>query len=335
MGPSSKISTRCSLLAPPRRSTPHDHVVGPLVVAGPLKGGLTPLRLRLAADRRFALTTAVRMVARVHHRAPHGRPPAHVPTTTGLADLDVLVVDVADLTEGRHAVEMDQTNLARRHPDLRIVTDLGHHLGGRPGRADHLSTLARRELDVVHLRTGRDVAQRQGVTRPDRRVRAGDDHVAHPDAEWRQHVALLAVDVEEQRDPGRAVRVVLDGRDLGRHAGLVPLEVDEAVEPLIPAAAMPRRDPAAVVATGVLLQRLDQAFFRLLLGDLLERADTHRAARRGGWLVLSNRHSKCSQKTLNMLEEVDVVVGMEGDDCLLPAPLCTADSAEPALDEPR
>ena len=52
-----------------------------------------------------------------------------------------------------------------------------------------------------------------------------------------QDVALLAVDVVQQGDAGRAVRIVLDRIDLGRNAVLVAAEVDQPVRPLVAAAA--------------------------------------------------------------------------------------------------
>ena len=61
----------------------------------------------------------------------------------------------------------------------------------------------------------------------------------------RDDVALLAVGVVQQRDARGAVRVVLDVRDLGRHAVLVvATEVDDAVGALVAAALVPGRDPA-------------------------------------------------------------------------------------------
>ena len=61
----------------------------------------------------------------------------------------------------------------------------------------------------------------------------------------RDDVALLAVGVVQQRDPRGAVGVVLDVRDLGRHAVLVvATEVDDAVGALVAAALVAGGDPA-------------------------------------------------------------------------------------------
>ena len=79
----------------------------------------------------------------------------------------------------------------------------------------------------------------------------------------REDVALLAVGVVQQRDPRGAVRVVLDVRDLGRHAVLVvPTEVDHPVGALVAAALVPRGDLARVVAAALVVQRADQRLLR-------------------------------------------------------------------------
>ena len=89
-------------------------------------------------------------------------------------------------------------------------------------------------------------------------LRLGSSVVADRQAVGREDVALLAVHVVEQRDARRAVRVVLDGRDLGGDADLVPLPVDDAVALLVAAAAEARGDAAVVVAA---------AGARLVLGE--------------------------------------------------------------------
>src|SRR5439155_1389482 len=72
-------------------------------------------------------------------------------------------------------------------------------------------------------------------------------------------VALLAVGVVQQRDARGAVGVVLDVRDLRRHAVLVvATEVDDAVGALVTAALVTDGDPAVDVAAALAVQRLDE-----------------------------------------------------------------------------
>src|SRR5690606_41216501 len=82
-------------------------------------------------------------------------------------------------------------------------------------------------FSTLSLHDALPISQRQVVARLDVRVRTRLDPVALLEVLRAEDVALLTVHVVEQRDAGGPVRVVLDVRDLGRHAVLVhPLEVD-------------------------------------------------------------------------------------------------------------
>ena len=164
------------------------------------------------------------------------------------------------------------------------------------GGPDDLAALARDELDVVDRRAERDVGDRQGVADPRLGVGAGDDDVADLQAVGQEHVALLAVAVVEQPDPGRPVRVVLDRREPGGHAELVALEVDPAVVLLLAAAAMADGQPTGVVPAGAALLGLEQRLVRLVGGDLLEGRAGHLAEARRGGLVAAQRHRQTPSK---------------------------------------
>ena len=239
---------------------------------------------------RLALAAAVGMVARVHHDAAHLGSLAKVSGPPGLAQVLVLVVQVGDLADGGHAPDADPADLAGGQPDLGVVALLGQELGGDPGRTDDLAALARDELDVVDRGAERDVRDRQRVADPRLGVRSGDDDVAHLQPVGQEHVPLLAVAVVKETDPGRPVRVVLDRGQPGRHADLVPLEVDPAVVLLLAAAAMADGEPAGVVPAGAPLLGLEERLVRLPGGDLLERRAGHLAKTRRRRLVAAQRH---------------------------------------------
>ena len=126
----------------------------------------------------------------------------------------------------RAAVDRDAAHLGRRKPQRRVHAFLGDQLDRRAGAAAHLAARTRLQLDVVHGRADRDVAQRQRVADADLRALAALHHVADREALRGDDVALLAVEVVQQRDARVAVRVVLDRGDLRGNAVLVPLEVD-------------------------------------------------------------------------------------------------------------
>src|SRR5207253_561133 len=91
-----------------------DQLVGFLVL------GARALAERRHAPRRdgmpalgLALAAAVRVVDRVHRGAADARALAEPAAAAGLAARGVLVVDVADLADGRAALERDAAHLAR------------------------------------------------------------------------------------------------------------------------------------------------------------------------------------------------------------------------------
>src|SRR5918994_4535445 len=118
--------------------------------------GLAPLRLRRHAGRLLALATTVRVVSRVHRRSAHGRALAQVPRSTGLADLLVLVFEVAHLADRRHALDAHAADLARRQAQGGEVAFPGQQLGAAPGGAHDLPSASGHELDVVDLGAERD-----------------------------------------------------------------------------------------------------------------------------------------------------------------------------------
>src|SRR5512141_566409 len=275
---------------------------------------LAPRGLRRHARRALAFAAAVGVVARGHRDAPDLGPLAQVPGTPGLAEALVLVIDVRDLPDRRHALDRYPAHLARGHPHLRQVALLGQELGRRAGGPDDLAALAGDQLDVVDRGAERDVRDRQRVPQPGLGLGAGDDDVADLEPVGEEHVALLTVPVVEQADPGRPVGVVLDGREAGRHAGLVALEVDPPVVGLLAAAAVAHGEPARVVAARAALHRLEERLVRLVGGDLLERRAGHPPATRGGRLVASERHCYTPSKNSIFWPGASVTTALRHED---------------------
>src|SRR6185503_12060077 len=194
---------------------------------------LSPRRHGMAAAGGLAFTAAKRVVHRVHRHATHVRALAEPPAPSGLAVRHVLVIDVADLSDGRDALDVDLANLARRHLHRGVLALARHQLHPRSGAAGNLATLAGTQLDVVNRRAEWDVLQRQAVARQDVDVVARQHGIAYLHPERMQDVALLTVGVRHERDARRSIRVVLDRLDLARDVLLVALEVDDAVQTLV------------------------------------------------------------------------------------------------------
>src|SRR3954447_17180745 len=271
-----------------------DHGIAGLALARAALG-LAPGGDRVTTTGGLALATTVRVVDRVHHDTADGRALALPAHPAGLAPVDVGLLGVADLADRGAAADVDVAHLAGGHPQLCTGTLLRDELGAVAGGTGDLGPATGPELDAVDRRTDGDVAQRQVVARLDVGGRAGLDRGALAHAERRDDVALLAVGVVQQSHPGGAVRVVLDVRDLGRHAVLVvATEVHDAVGALVATTLVTRGDAPLVVATALLGQRLGQRLLRRGAGDLDEVSDRRAATARGGRLVLADCHVSSS-----------------------------------------
>ena len=238
----------------------------------------------------LALAAAVRVVDRVHDGAANARTDALPAVAAGLADLDVGMLGVAHLADGGAAGDEHAAHLGGRHAQDGVVALLAHELDARAGRAGDGRALARLQLDRVDERTDRDVGQGQRVARLDVGLGAAHHRVAHAQALRMQDVALLAVNIVQKGDAGAAVRVVLDGSDLGGHAIFVALEVDDAVTALVATALMAGGDAAVVVATCLVGQRRKQGLLRLVRRDLGEVRDRLEASAGACRLVLFDSH---------------------------------------------
>src|SRR2546423_7665043 len=143
-------------------SVAHDHLRRALVLARLVAARrLPPRRHGVTTARSLSLAAAVRVVNGVHGDAADVGPDAVPTRAPGLAVRDVLVLDVADLSDGRVADDGHASNLARRHAHLRVISLLRDQLREAARRAHELSALARSQFDVVNLRPQGDVANGQ------------------------------------------------------------------------------------------------------------------------------------------------------------------------------
>src|SRR5436190_16669947 len=82
-----------------------DHLLGALVLTRLVTTRrLTPGRHRIAAAGSLTFTTAVRVVHRVHRHAAHVRANPFPTRTPRLAERNIFVLDIADLANGRPAL---------------------------------------------------------------------------------------------------------------------------------------------------------------------------------------------------------------------------------------
>src|SRR5579864_2801800 len=108
--PTTLSSCDARLLASPT----HDELVRPLIVACLVTASRLPPRGDgMPPARSLALTTAMRMVNRVHRNAAIVRPLAQPSRSSRFADRDVLVIDISYLADGRHAILRNFAGLAQ------------------------------------------------------------------------------------------------------------------------------------------------------------------------------------------------------------------------------
>ena len=149
----------------------------------------------------------MRMIIRVHNRTADRRADTHVSLTACFTDFNILMVDVAYLTDGRHAGVRDVSQLAGGQSEQRHAVFLRHQLSHVAGCSCELSAAAGIKLNVVYESTGGDVDEGQRVAGLDIRGGAGDNLIADLQALRRDDVRLLAVGVLYQSDKRRCRRL--------------------------------------------------------------------------------------------------------------------------------
>src|SRR5260370_42509954 len=105
--------TNCSFLL---RPFANDELLRRFTMASLLAhSDLAPLGLRLAANWGFAFPTTVGMVTRIHRRAAHGGPEAHVAGTARPTDAERGGRRVSAPTPSGPALHLDKSGFTPRH----------------------------------------------------------------------------------------------------------------------------------------------------------------------------------------------------------------------------
>ena len=203
------------------------------------------------------------MIHGIHGNAAIVRTLSQPAGASRLADGNVLVIEIAYLTDRGHAILGNFAGLARRQLNQRIFFFLSDQLRRSTRRAHHLTTLARLQFHIVDLGAGRDIAKRQRVANENVGLGTADNFLSNLQTFGLKNVALLPVGVGEESDPRRAVGIVLDTEDGGRNAGLVALEIDNAQLALVAAADETHGHVAGVAATAGARLGLEQRLVRV------------------------------------------------------------------------
>ena len=136
----------------------------------------------------------------------------HPARASCLADRHVLVVEVAHLTDGRHAIQQSARISVDGSFTLRVVAFLRDQLHRAPRSGEPFPPLPGFSSMLCTVRAGRDVLAAAGRCPAGCRLVAAHELVADLHSHRLHDVALLAIGVVQQRDTRGAVRVVPDGR---------------------------------------------------------------------------------------------------------------------------
>ena len=83
----------------------------------------------------------MRVIARRHRRAAHGRANTQMALAAGFTQFDVAMIQVPNLPDGCVASLADQAHFSGRHADLSVVAFFGQQLGCSTGCAHQLAAL--------------------------------------------------------------------------------------------------------------------------------------------------------------------------------------------------
>ena len=198
------------------------------------------------------------------------RPNAAMTGATRFAEDYVFVLGVADLTDRRVAIFIDAPNFARRKADLRVTFIARHQSSSATGCSDHLPAATGSQFDVVNGEANGNGAKRKRIANFRRGGGTADQFRADLETGWGDDVGLLAVFILEQCETGTAARIVFNRGNSRFNAMLLPFEIDDADFLFVSAADAARGATAVMVASAGAFANLDEALFRLGLGDIAE-----------------------------------------------------------------
>src|SRR5207247_7836321 len=111
----------------------HDELIGSFVIARLVTERRNSPRRHGVIALYSAFTAAMRMIHRVHDNTAHRWPDSHMPLAAGLANGDVLMIEIAHLADRGDALHIDQSHFPGRKLHVRIATLFSDKPRGRAG----------------------------------------------------------------------------------------------------------------------------------------------------------------------------------------------------------
>ena len=132
------------------------------------------------------------------------------------------------------------------------------------------------------MEKGTDGKEGEGKRKEEKEVGKGEgnEHRGKEEEKRRREKAHNDINIMQQGNARRAIRIILDRSQLGRDDVLEPLEIYLAELPLMAATDTPHGDAPVAVAPRVLGDALGELLLRLRARDLLEGRTGHEPATR-------------------------------------------------------
>jgi len=148
----------------------------------------------------------------------------------------------------------------------------------------------------VNHRANRDIGNWHTVSRANIHLWTGNDRIANFQTNGGNHVALLAIRIDQQRQARRPVGIIFDRSNLCRNIELVALEIHQADKAAMTASLMAYSHTTMNVTTTCGTARHHQGTFRARLGNFFKRVTSHPPQTGSGWFVNFNSHYSTPSK---------------------------------------
>jgi len=164
------------------------------------------------------------------------------------------MINIANLANSSQAPVMKLAQFARGKLEHNVPALFAHSLGSITCAAPELPAFARFKLNVMYQGPSGNGLKRQSVARFYVNVVTRLYHVAQFDAQGGEYVPLFAIDVIDQGNARRPIRIILNRGHLARDGSLIPSEIDDSKLAFTAATSVTHSYNAPVIASCLLLE---------------------------------------------------------------------------------
>ena len=222
---------------------------------------------------------------------------------TCFTDLNVLVVDVRNLTDCRFAIKVNKSYFAGRKSYLSHAVFFRHKLSCASRTANELTALACVKFNVVDKCTYRNLFYGERVAGLDVGFCSGIYHVAIRKTYGSDDILLFAAFILNESDISSAVGVIFNAYNLCCAFKIIALEVDYSVFLLVAAAVMTDGYLAVAVSAGMFFLNRKKALLGSELCDFRKIRNRHSSSAGSRRIIFYCCHFRCSSSLDHSVEE--------------------------------